>query len=249
MLEQLLDYEPPSGLLNDKVILLTGAADGIGRAVSKSFASFGASTILLDRKSRKLETLYDEIVSHGWPEPTLIVQDLSQLNTQSAFAIGGGIERDFQRLDGVLHNAAHLSMLTPMHSIDADAWAETLQVNLTAPFLLTQAIFPLLKQSNSASVIFSSADVARRGRAYWGAYAVAGGGIEVMAQVWADELDKNTAIRINTLDPGAVQSAMRKLAYPGETTSSIRLPEDVVNAYLYLMGDDSKHIRGQAITL
>lgn len=249
MLEHLLDYAPPTDLLIDKVILVTGAADGIGRAVSRGFARFGASTILLDKKSRKLETLYDEIISNGWPEPTLLVQDLNQLDTGRAFEISAGIEHDFQRLDGLLHNAAFLSVLTPMHSVDLASWQQTLQVNLTAPHLLTQAVFPLLKQSSSASIIFTSASAGRRGRAYWGAYAVAYGGIEVMAQIWAQELEQNTAIRVNTLDPGAVQTAMRRLAYPGETATSTRTPEDIVNAFVYLMGDDSKHIRGQAITI
>lgn len=249
MLEDLLDYDPPIDLLKDKVILVTGAADGIGRAISKSFACFGASIILLDKKSRKLETLYDEIVSNNWPEPTLVVQDLNQLDTDIAFGISAGIEHDFHRLDGLVHNAAFLSMLTPMHSLDLASWQQTLQINLAAPYLLTQAVYPLLKRSGAASIIFTSARVGRRGQAYWGAYAVAYGGIEVMAQIWADELEHNTAIRVNTLDPGAVQTALRKLAYPGETTSAIRSPEDIVNAYLYLMGDDSKHIRGQAVTV
>ncbi len=249
MVEHLLDYQPPIDLLQDKIILVTGAADGIGRQVAKGFARFGAETILLDKKSRKLETLYDEIVSNDWPEPTLVVQDLNQLDTARAFEIGAGVEHDFRHLDGLLHNAAYLSMLTPMHSLEATSWQQTLQVNLTAPFLLTQALFPLLKRASSASIIFSSAAVGRRGRAYWGAYAVACGGIEVMAQTWADEVEENTAIRVNTLDPGAVRTGMRKLTHPGEMTNSIRAAEDVLNAYLYLMGDDSKHIRGQAIAL
>ena len=249
MLENLLAYAPPQDLLKERVIMVTGAADGIGRAVAKSFARFGASTILLDRKSRKLETLYDEVTACGWPQPTIVNQDLNHLDTQRAFEISAGIEHDFNRLDGLVHNAAVFNLLTPMHSLDPDSWRQTLQVNLTAPHLLTQAVFPLLKRSGSASIIFSSAEVGRRGRAYWGAYAVAYGGLEVMSQIWADELEQNTQIRVNTLDPGAVQTTMRTLAYPGKPATSVRAPEDIVNAYLYLMGDDSKHIRGRALSI
>ncbi|MDJ0955659.1 MAG: YciK family oxidoreductase [Arenicellales bacterium] len=249
MSEDLLNYKPVADLLRGRIILVTGAADGIGRAVSKGFARHGASTILLDRKSRKLETLYDEIVDHRWPEPTLVVQDLNQLDLPRAVEVSAGIEHDFHRLDGLLHNAGYFSALTPMHSIDPDVWQESLQVNLSAPYVLTQALFPLLKKSSSASIIFTSADVGRRGRAYWGAYAVAYGGIETVAQIWADELEQNTNIRVNTLDPGAVQTKMRNLAYPGEVAGSNRTPEDIVNAYLFLMGEDSKHIRGQALTI
>lgn len=249
MLDNLLSYKPPADLLKDRVVFVTGAADGIGRAVSKSFAQHGASTILLDKKSRKLETLYDEIVGNDWPEPTLVVQDLNELDPRRALEIGAGVEHDFHRLDGLLHNAGHLSALTPLHSIDPAVWQQTMQVNLTAPYILTQALFPLLRKSSSASIVFTSADVGRHGRAYWGAYAVAYGGIETLAQTWADELEQNTTIRVNTIDPGAVQTSMRNLAYPGEIASSNRSPEDIVNAYLFLMGNDSEHIRGQALTI
>ena len=172
MSEDLLSYQPAADLLKGRIILVTGAADGIGRAVSKGFAQRGASTILLDRKTRKLETLYDEIIEHDWPEPTLVVQDLNQLDLSRAVEISAGIDHDFKRLDGLLHNAGHFSALTPVHSIDPEVWQETLQVNLTAPYILTQALFPLLKKSRSASIVFTSADVGRRGVAYWGAYAV-----------------------------------------------------------------------------
>lgn len=249
MCDRLLSYRARSDLLAKRIILVTGAADGIGRAVARTFAQHGASLILLDRKSRKLEVLYDEIVDAGWPEPALVARDLAGLDGQGAWEVGAGIEHDFQRLDGIVHNAAQLSPLTPLHSYHPADWNSTLQVNLTAPFLLTQALFPLLKLSDSASVIFSSAQPGRQGQAYWGAYAVAYGGIEILMQTWAEEVEHNTRIRMNTLDPGAVRTRMRDLAYPGETKGSLRTPEDITNAYLYLMGEDSRHIRGQSISL
>jgi NAD(P)-dependent dehydrogenase (short-subunit alcohol dehydrogenase family) len=147
MIDNLLDYEPPADALKHKRILITGAADGIGRAVSKRFASHGASLILLDKKTRKLETLYDDIVAAGGPEPALVVQDLMDLDHESALKIGIGIEQDFQGLDGLLHNAGQLNGLTPMHSVDNNDWQQTLQVNLIAPWMLTQVMLPLMKRS------------------------------------------------------------------------------------------------------
>jgi len=249
MIENLLDYAPPANILENKRILITGAADGIGRAVAQSFASHGASLILLDRKSRKLETLYDEIVAAGGLEPTLVLQDLMDMDFQSALQISAGIELDFHNLDGLLHNAGHLAGLTPMHSVDMDSWHKTLQVNLNAPRILTQVLFPLLKRSEAAAILFTTADSGRRGQAYWGAYAVAYGGIEILAQTWADEVEQNTALRINTIDPGPVRTEMRRRAFPGEIPEAVRAPEDITAAYLYLMGDDSRHVRGRALRI
>jgi len=249
MIDNLLDYEPPADVLKHKRILITGAADGIGRAISKSFASHGASLILLDKKSRKLETLYDDIVAAGGPEPALVVQDLMNLDRERAVQIGSGIEHDFTGLDGLLHNAGQLKGLTPMHSVDSDAWQQTLQVNLNAPWILTQAMLPLMKRSEAASILFTSAHPGRRGQAYWGAYGVAYGGIEILAQTWADEVEQNTAIRFNTIDPGPIRTSMRRLSHPGEVSTTVREPADVVAAYVYLMADDSRHVRGRALTI
>ncbi len=249
MMDRLLDYAPPATLLHDKRILVTGAASGIGRAVARSFAGHGASLVLLDKKMRGLETLYDEITGAGDPEPVLTVQDLMQLDHERAMQISAGIEHDLGGLDGLLHNAGELTALTPLHSLDEDSWRRTFHVNLQAPWILTQSLLPLLRRSESASVLFTSASPGRRGEAYWGAYAVAYGGVEILAQTWADELEENTAIRVNTIDPGPVNTAMRRQSFPGEVKGTARLPEDITAAYLYLMGDDSRGIRGQALTI
>lgn len=248
-MQRLLDYIAPAGLLRDKRILVTGAAGGIGRAVARSFADHGARLVLLDKKARGLETLYDEITAAGGPEPVLTVQDLMQLDPERAGQIGAGIEHDLGGLDGLLHNAGELTGLTPMHSVEPDSWQRTLQVDLIAPWLLTRSLLPLLRQSESASVLFTSAAPGRQGQAYWGAYGVAYGGVEILAQTWADELEQNTTIRINTIDPGPVHTAMRRESFPGEVRGAARAPEDITAAYLYLMGDDSREIRGQALSV
>ena len=249
MIPRLLDYIPPPGLLLDKRILVTGAAAGIGRAVARSFADHGACLALLDKKSRGLETLYDEIVAAGGPEPVLVVQDLMTLDDESALQIGAGIEHDLGGLDGLLHNAGVLTGLTPLHSGDPDSWQQTLRVNLIAPWILTRCLLPLLRRADCASVLFTSAGPGRHGEAYWGAYAVAYGGVEILSQTWADELEANTSIRFNTLDPGPVHTSMRRESFPGEVKGASRSPEDITAAYLYLMGDDSRDVRGQALSV
>lgn len=247
--DNLLDYQAPPDLLTGKVVLVTGAADGIGRAVAKSYAAHGAQVLALDKKQRRLETLYDEITAADLPEPILVVQDLHDLDAKTSMQIAAGVQHDCGRLDGLLHNAAEFNGLAGVHRCTAPEWDRLMAVNLRAPFLLTQALLPILGQANQASVLFTSADVGRRGRAYWGAYAAAYGGIEILMQVLADELEVNTHIRVNSIDPGPVHTNLRTRAYPGEEISACARPESVVPAYLYMMGDDSIGVHGQALSV
>jgi NAD(P)-dependent dehydrogenase (short-subunit alcohol dehydrogenase family) len=241
------DYQPSRDLLDGRVILVTGAGDGLGRAASLAYAQHGASVILLGRTQKKLETVYDEIRAVQRAEPMLMPLDLAQAGLREFEEIASAIERAFGRLDGLLHSAAMLGTLTPLAQFDLETWQRVMQVNFNAAYLLTRACLGVLKKSADASVIFTTSDVARHGRAYWGAYAAAGAALENLAQVWADELSTNTPIRMNTLDPGAVRSTLRARAYPGENPLTLPAPKDVMPPYLYLMGPDSRHTTGQAL--
>lgn len=241
------DYQPEPDLLSGHVILVSGAGDGLGRCAALAYARHGAATILLGRTQTKLEAVYDEIVELGFTEPLLMPLDLATAGLSQFEQIATAIQRQFGRLDGLLHSAATLGTLTPLAMYDEKTWSQVLQVNLHAPWLLTRACLPVLEKAAAASVIFTSSEVARRGRAYWGAYAAAGAALENLVQVWTDELSTNSPIRMNTLDPGAVRSALRARAYPGENPLSLPAPESVMPLYLYLMGADSKEIRGQAL--
>lgn len=240
-------YQAAPDLLSGKVILVSGAGDGLGRCAALAYARHGATTILLGRTQKKLEAVYDEIVSLGHTEPLLMPLDLASAGVSQFEQIAGAIERQFGRLDGLLHSAATLGTLTPLAMYDEKTWNQVLQVNLHAPWLLTRACLPVLEKAAAASVIFTTSDVARHGRAYWGAYAAAGAALENLVQVWTDELSANSPIRMNTLDPGAVRSALRARAYPGENPLALPTPESVMPLYLYLMGADSKQIRGQTL--
>lgn len=233
------------GLLKDRTILLTGAANGIGRALGTALAAHGAATILLDKDVHGLEQLYDEIVAAGYPEPALYPLDLKGATADDYATLAETLEKEYQGLDGLVHNAALLGALVPLANLDNEMWFETLQVNLNAPYLLTLACLGLMNKRADASIIFTSDTSGRQGKAYWGAYAVSKAGLEGFMQILADELEANSPVRVNSIDPGPVRTAMRRLAYPGEDVATLNAPEDVVNPFLYLLGPDSKGISGQ----
>lgn len=242
------DYLAPTDLFSGRTILITGAGDGIGRAAAISFAKHGATVILLGRTVHKLELVYDEIEQAGGPQPAIYPMNLEGATVEDYQQLADTIEEQMGQLDGILHNAAFLGSLTPLDQYNLELWSRVMQINLHAPLLLTRACLPLLKKSDDASVIFTSSDVGRKGEAYWGAYAVSNAAVENLSQIFADELETNTNIRFNTIDPGAVRTTMRSRAFPGEDPNKLPLAEDIMNAYLHLMGPDSKEINGQALS-
>ena len=242
------DYQPRPDLLAGRVILVTGGGDGLGRSAALAYARHGATVILLGRTQKKLEAVYDQIESEGLTAPLLMPVDLAKAGLVEFEQIAGAIDQQFGRLDGLLHSAAMLGNLTPLSMYDPAVWVQVMQVNFNAAYLLTRACLPVLEKADTASVVFTTSDVARQGRAYWGAYAAAGAALENLAQVWADELAANTRIRVNTLDPGAVRTGLRARAYPGEDPGRLPAPEAVMPTYLYLIGMDSRDVTGQALT-
>ena len=236
------DWSPADIFLQDRIILITGAANGIGAALAHACAVRGATVVLLDKVVRGLEQVYDRIEAAGAPQPAIYPMDLEGAAEKDYFDLAATLEREFGRLDGLVHNAAMLAALVPMAHFDAELWYRILQVNLNAPFMLTRACLTPLMQSQDASIIFSSDSVGRKGKAYWGAYGVSKAGAENLMQILADELETNTAIRVNSVDPGPVATALRNLAYPGENPERLAKPEDVVRPYLYLLGADSRGI-------
>jgi NAD(P)-dependent dehydrogenase (short-subunit alcohol dehydrogenase family) len=241
------DYQAPPDLLQGRVILVTGAGDGIGRAAAKTFAAHGATVILHGRTLAKLEAVYDDIESAGGPQPAIVTLDLSTASMADFHQLADTVEKEFGRLDGVLHNAAVLGDITPLEMYDPETWDFVMRINLRAPFLLTQALLPLLKQAPDASVIFTSSSVGRRARAFWGAYAVSKAGVENLSLMLADELRNTSNIRVNCINPGATRTLMRASAYPGENPMSLKTPEDIMSPYLYLMGPDSKGVSGESL--
>ena len=238
-------WSPGAAHLAGRVLLITGAADGIGRALARGSAAHGATVILLDRNVRGLESLYDEIVADKSPEPAIYPMDLKGATPADYAALAETLQQEFGQLDGLVHNAAMLGALTPLSHYDDELWFEILQTGLNAPYLLTRNCLDLITRAQDASVLFMADSVGRHGKAYWGAYGVAKAGIENLAQVLADELEDNSNIRVNTYDPGPVRTALRLIAYPAENRDALPLPGDVIDPCLYLLGPDSKGISGR----
>lgn len=243
-----LNYSPANNCLKNKIILVTGAGSGIGRQAALSYAEFGATVILLGRTLQKLEVVYDEIEKAGYPKPAIYPLNLEGAVEQDFAAMYDALANEFDCLDGLLHNASELGARTTLANYSLSDWHKLLQVNVTAPFLMTKALLPLLQKSTSASVVFTGSSVGIKGRAYWGAYSMSKAAMENMMQTWADELEGTSTIRMNSINPGATRTAMRALAYPAEDPATVTPAKDLMNRYIYLMSDDSAGISGQQFT-
>ncbi|NRA55567.1 MAG: YciK family oxidoreductase [Gammaproteobacteria bacterium] len=242
----MLNLSIKANALKSKVILVTGAGDGIGRQAALSYAEQGATVILLGKTVSKLESVYDQIVAAGHPEPAIVPLDLKGATEQHYIDMTDTIEQQFKRLDGVLHNAAILTVLSPFEQIEQSSFDDVMKVNVTAAFTMTKALLPLLKKSVHSSVIFTTSSVGRKGRAYWGAYAISKFATEGMMQTLADELE-NTPVRVNCINPGATSTQMRARAFPGENASLLKSPRDIMAPYLFLMADESAKVTGESI--
>ena len=231
--------------LSGRVILVTGASSGIGRALSIAAAASGAQVVLCGRSVRKLESVHDAVVAAGSPRPSIAPLDFERAAAEQYTALGEGLHTSFGRLDGLAHLAAQLGERAPIEHYDVPTWMRVMHVNLNAAFILTRTLLPLLRASADASVIFTGSSVSVRGRAYWGAYAAAKFGIEGLMQVLADETSTTTNIRVNSVNPGKVRTPLRAQAYPGEDPATVPAPEDVVAPYLYLLGPESRGVTGR----
>jgi NAD(P)-dependent dehydrogenase (short-subunit alcohol dehydrogenase family) len=227
-----------------RVVLVTGAGSGIGRAVSLALAQAGAQVVLLGRTVKKLEGVHAEIAALGGPEASIVPFDLEKALAADYEALAAAIEQRYGRLDGLLHNAALLGTLTPIEQYEVPLFMRVMHVNVTAAFVLTQYLLPLLRKSQDASVLFTSSGVGKTGRAYWGAYSVSKFALEGLTQVLAPELENTSTVRVNIIDPGKVRTAMRRQAYPSEDAQTLPTPESLTGPYLALLGPASKGITG-----
>jgi len=240
-------YVAPPELLRDRIILVTGASDGIGRALALRTAKLGAQVILHGRNVKKLEKVYDEIVAleHA-PRPSIAVIDLATANSVAYESLADKLAEEFGRLDGLVHNAAIVGDRFAIAQYDAVQWQRVLHVNLTAAFALTQVLLPIMQQAADPSIIFTSSSVGRIGRAFWGAYAVSKFATEGLAQVLADE-HRDGKLRVNCINPGATRTAMRLETFPAEDKGLLKGPDEVLAPYLFLLGPDSKGTSGQSL--
>ena len=249
---EIRQYRAPANLLHGRVVAITGAGDGIGRALALSAAQHGAQLVLIGRNMKKLEALHTQIAglaNAGTPvaEASIAPLDLERALANDYDQLAAAVNQRYGRLDGLVHNAGILGPLAPIEHADMLTWCRVLHVNLTAAFALTQVLLPALRAASDASVIFTSSGVGRRGRAHWGAYAVSKFGVEGLSQVLADELAGNSAVRVNALNPGPVRTRMRRQAFPAEKAELLPEPAEILNPYLWLLGPASREVTGQSL--
>lgn len=238
------DYVPPSDLLNDRIILVTGAGDGIGRAVSLAAARHGATVVLLGKTVHKLEQVYDEIEAMKAPQAAIYPLHFEGATPADFEQLANTLQENFGRLDGLVHNAALLPYLSRIKDYEPEDWIKVMQVNLNGPMLLTQACYDLLAASPHSSVIFTTDSVAEQAKPFWGAYGASKAALENMARMFARET-ADTNIHVNLLDPGPTLTALRKRVFPGENNSSLKTPESVAPIYLWLLGGEGALKHGE----
>jgi NAD(P)-dependent dehydrogenase (short-subunit alcohol dehydrogenase family) len=241
------DFTPDRDSLRGRAILITGAGSGLGRALAIECARAGASVILSGRNGAKLDLVYDEIEAMGAPQPAIAVLDLAVATAVDYDRLARVIDEEFGKLDGLVHAAGLLGDRTPLEQYDVPTWCKVLHVNLTAPFILTQVLLAALRKSEDASIIFVSSGVVKQSRPFWGAYAVSKAGLESVRSMLSEELEGEANIRVNSVNPGRMRTAMRAAAYPAEDPNTVPTAESVSGTFLYLLSSSGRGIDGRFI--
>lgn len=242
----MLQYQPAHTALKDKIILVTGAGDGIGKEAALTYARYGATLILLGRTLSKLEETQADIIASGGKTPMLYQLDLLSAKEHDYQLVADTLTKQFHHLDGVLQNAGLLGVVEPIINQPASLWHDVMQVNVNATFMLTKALLPLMLKAPQSSLILTSSSVGRQGRYGWGAYSVSKFATEGFMQVLNEEY-QDSCLRINCINPGGTRTSMRADAFPDENAQKLKTPKDIMPLYLYLMSDDSIEIQGQSL--
>lgn len=241
------DYQAAPDLLKDRVILVTGAGQGLGRAIAIACANHGATVLLSGRQVAKLETVYDEIIAAGSPEPVIFSTDLATAQDKDYESIANSIGWQLKRLDGIVHSASLFYNLSPLSIQTSEQWLDLFRVNALAPFALTRACEPLLKRSPDASVILVGESHGQQPAAFWGGFAVSKAAMETYLKIQADEWQDQLNLRVNLLIPGPIHSPHRSRTHPGEFKETLAKPEELAPYFLYLLGMDGRNTRGAVI--
>ena len=235
-------YKPERKALNGKNILVTGAGDGIGLSIAKTFALYGANILLLGKTRSKLERCFDWITTHTTTKPTIIPSDLEVLDNQMVSNLANLITENYGSLDVLINNASMLGPRVPIAHYPEIEWAKVFQINVIAPFVLTKGLFSLLDAGDDSCVINISSSVGRKGRAYWGAYSASKFAIEGFTQTLADETEEAKRVRVYSVNPGATRTKMRKEAYPLEDPEKLKIPENFLDLFIALAEGDKAQL-------
>ena len=234
--------------LRGRVILITGVTGGLGRACAIACAKAGATIVLVGRKVRPLEKLYDELEGMGAPKPAIYPLDLEGASADDYADMAEAIRLQCGHLDAIVHAAVLFEGLRPIDQIKPTDWMRVQQVALNAPFLLTQACLPLLRMRDDAAVVFVMDDVARIGKAYWGSYGAAKAALGAFASILHEETETGP-IRVHALLPPPLRTALRRMAYFGEDTLERDLPDAAAAALTWLLTPAAACLRGRTLDL
>ena len=233
--------------LTGRVVLVTGATGGLGRALSLAAARGGATVALHGRVVRKLEALYDELVAAGAPQPTILPLDFAKAQAADFDNVAGAIESQLARVDAIIHTAAELGSLGPIEHQSFDQWGVGARVNVVAAMGLTRALSRLLNQGSDGSVTFTLDSRGEEPRAYWGSYATTKAAVSAFARILADEWEKRENLRVNAIVPGPINSPLRSRTHPAENRAALPAPEALVPLYLHLVSGQAKDESGVRI--
>lgn len=236
--------------LANKTILITGASQGLGEQVAKAYAAAGATVILVARHQKRLEKVYDAIVAAGSPEPFAICFDLMSAEEKEFKQFAETIdEATGGKLDGVVHCASYFYALSPLDFQTVSEWVNQYRINTVAPMGLTRALFPLLKQSEDASVIFVGESHGEKPQAYWGGFGASKAALNYLCKVAADEWERFDNLRANVLVPGAINSPQRIKSHPGESKRERKNYEDVLPQFIWWASQESRGRTGEIVYL
>ena len=239
---------PAADTLGDRVVLVTGAYGGLGGAVARAASRAGATVVITGRRKRQLEQLYDAMRAEGLAEPVIHPLDMEVATPREYAALAEGLERDFGRLDGIVHAAVSFDGLTPITMHKPDAWLRAMHVNVSAPFALTQACLPLLTQAGDSAVVFVLDDPALLQRAHWGGYGVSKAALERFVAILHEETD-SSVLRVHAMLPTPMRTALRQLAYFGEDIMQRSPPDAAAAAAVYLLSAQGMAARGAVLDL
>jgi NAD(P)-dependent dehydrogenase (short-subunit alcohol dehydrogenase family) len=241
-------WTPAVDTLADRVVLVTGAYGGLGGAVARAASGAGATVVITGKRKRQLEQLFDAMVAEGLPEPVIHPLDMEVATPKEYSALAEGLERDFGRLDGIVHAAASFTGLTPIAMHKPDDWLRALHVNVSAPFALTQACMPLLTQASDSAVVFVLDNPELLQRAHWGGYGVSKAALERFVAILHEETD-NSPMRTHAVLPAPMRTALRRQAYFGEDIMQRPPPDASAAAIVYLLSAQSAAARGAVLDL
>ena len=232
-------------MMNNKVVMITGASKGLGRALTLAFAKDGAKLAICARSEERLLRVKQEAEELG-AQVLAVTADISKSRDVERFV--AMTEEAFSRIDVLINNASILgpSPMPLLLDYPEEDFAEVLRVNAVSPFLVTRRVIPGMLERNQGAIINVTSEAGNVGYAGWGAYGISKFAVEGLTETWVDELSE-TNIRVNMVDPGEMDTDMHRLAVP-DCDYPLTKPEDIVDIFLYLASDQSAGINGQRFT-